>query len=83
VEDWGFQAVIRPDIIKTRLAGTLGAGTPLDKASKLQLEKEITNQLDGFLTKHFAPVHGNKTRVTNVNLPWNRLFDISFTMECK
>lgn len=80
-EDWGFQAVVRPTIIKKGAFGAISAGSPLDEEAKQQLEAEITGRLNDFLTEHLDPAFGNKTRVTNTTLPWNRLFDVGITIE--
>lgn len=81
IEDWGFQADVRPAIIKNENFGATAAGDPLGKETAAQMELEVTDQLNDFLSEHLPYTFENETRVANVTLPWNRLFDISITLE--
>lgn len=79
-EDWGFQAMIRPGLV-ARQNKPMGAGTTLDAATVRHLEQEITRELNEFFQAELNPLFGQKGRVTNVTLPWHRLFDIELTVD--
>jgi hypothetical protein len=79
VEDWGFQAIVRPGLI-ARHHGARGAGTVLDNETATVLQNKINSELNSFLQDEINPQFGQKNKVTNVTLPWNRLFDLRFEL---
>lgn len=81
VEDWGYQARVRPEII-VRYAEIEHGGTPIPEVLLPVVLRELEAELNAFTAVHLNPRYPDRSvRVTNVRLPWNRLFDIRFTVE--
>jgi len=77
--DWGYQAVIRPKLVKKYLAGR-GAAARLNPELETRVEQEILKELNPFAHKNLTGFY-KPFRVTSVNLPWHRMFDLSVMVE--
>lgn len=80
LEDWGYQAVIRTDIVKNRLA-EMGGGYFRIAHIQDEVTALIHERLEQFLAQHAAGLVPGEVRVTEVALPWNRMFEVSFRLE--
>jgi len=80
LEDWGYQAVVRTDIVKHHLEEMGGSYFRIahiqDKVTSLIQEK-----LEQFMERHAAGLIPGRVRLTNVGLPWNRMFEVAFELE--
>jgi len=75
IEDWGYQAVVRP-VVKEKVP--VEQQTLItDRKLEQQTTVEITKKLNDFALRNLREDFG-KVEVTKVNLPWHRLFDIDF-----
>lgn len=75
IKDWGYQAVVRP-AVKEQVPPdqrTLFTDGDLEK----QITAKIQNQLNEFADTQLKEDFG-EIAITNVDLPWHRLFDIDF-----
>lgn len=78
LEDWGYQAVTRP-VVKGKVPveqQTLITDPQLEQ----QTTAEIAKMLNEFAERNLREDFGN-VEVTEVNLPWHRLFDIDFEVQ--
>jgi len=75
LEDWGYQAVVRP-VIKEKVP--VEQQTLLtDRELEEQITADITKRLNAFAQRNLREDFGD-VEVTEVNLPWHRLFDVDF-----
>lgn len=75
LEDWGYQATVRP-VIKEKVPAaqhTLITDPELERRITAEIEKMLNDFAEHNLREDFGNVNANK-----VNLPWHRLFDIDF-----
>jgi len=75
IEDWGYQAVVRP-VVKEKVPAEQQT-LITDRKLEEQTTAEIANQLNNFALRSLREDFG-KVEVKKVNLPWHRLFDIDF-----
>jgi hypothetical protein len=75
VDDWGYQAVVRAELMKIH---DLTTTTPLDPALEQQLAKEAGRMLKGFAAQNLEPSFGKVVPVEGVTFPWLRLFEVEF-----
>ncbi|TYO93260.1 DUF4127 family protein [Desulfallas thermosapovorans] len=78
LEDWGYQAITRP-VIREKVPveqQTLMTDPQLEQ----QTTAEIARMLNDFADRNLREDFGN-VEVTEVNLPWHRLFDIDFEVQ--
>ncbi|XID92630.1 DUF4127 family protein [Paenibacillaceae bacterium WGS1546] len=80
LEDWGYQSVIRTDIVKHHLEKMGGSYFRI-----AHIQDEVTalirERLEQFLAEHADGLVPGQIRVTNVALPWNRMFEVAFRLE--
>lgn len=80
LEDWGYQTVIRTDIVKHDLEKMGGSYFQIahirDEVTAL-----IQQRLQQFLEDHASGLIPGRIRVTNVTLPWDRMFEVAFRLE--
>lgn len=77
IEDWAYQSGIRQDV-RTR-HGIAHGGSLINPAALPDITWDIESSLN-----HFTQTHLSKNiLITDVTLPWNRLFDIRFRLEQK
>jgi len=80
LEDWGYQAVVRTDIVKNdleRMGGSYFAISHIqDEVVSLVREK-----LESFWTRNAAGLNPERMRIRDVRLPWNRMFEVGFELE--
>lgn len=79
IEDWGYQSVIRPEITK-RHTLALGTGTVLDEKIIPGMQKEILTGLNDFIQLELEETFQQTIRVNSLALPWQRLFEIRYTL---
>ncbi|MQL50854.1 DUF4127 family protein [Desulfofundulus thermobenzoicus] len=79
LEDWGYQAVIRPQLTG-RFLGERGASTRLVTWLEAEVKQDILSRLNRFAGENLRDF-GGRVRVSGVDLPWHRLFDLSLTIE--
>lgn len=75
IEDWGFQVRVRPQIFTRHNIEHGGVTVPDEKQSVIRddLETELTAFMASHLSESFPGAH-----LESVQLPWNRLFELSF-----
>lgn len=78
IEDWGYQAMVRPEITRG-YTQVLGSGTVLDDKTMLILQNEILNELNHFTRSELEEPFKQQILITDIALPWKRLFEISMT----
>lgn len=78
IEDWGYQAIVRPVVKKKIPTDQLYKFT--DEELEKQITQELEQQLNNFARVHLKEDFGN-VRVTDTKLPWHRLFDIEFVVK--
>ncbi len=75
IEDWGYQAVVRPGM-KTVVPAdqwVLFTNRGLENKVTSQIEARLNDFASSNLAEDFGPV-----KITNVTLPWHRVFDVQF-----
>lgn len=77
VEDWGYQAEVRPEIKESVPPGQQQLFT--DRELESEVTGTIEEGLNTFAGAHLADF--GAVKVTGVKLPWHRLFDIELTVE--
>ncbi|WP_054948815.1 DUF4127 family protein [Numidum massiliense] len=80
VEDWGYQAVVRGDVCENDLP-SLGV-TVRDLSSRQnQIEKIVAGKLETFVHKKLQQGCRDTITLSDVHLPWRRMFEVGFTLE--
>ncbi|PFL64395.1 hypothetical protein COJ36_20410 [Priestia megaterium] len=79
VEDWGYQGVVRNDIIENHLP-VLKASYFEVKHVQKDVEELVKNKIMDFVRDNFD---SDNLLITNVNLPWVRMFEIDFELDLK
>ncbi len=76
VEDWGYQAVVRPEVKGQVPAEQQQLIT--NRALENAITQSIAERLNSFAGERLTDF--GTVQVTNVKLPWHRLFDIEFAV---
>ncbi len=79
VEDWGYQAVVRQDVVEHDLP-RLNAGYFHVSHVQKEVEAIIQTKLDAFAAQYLQPEIGERIAVTDVELPWKRMFEVKFDL---
>ncbi|WP_256760433.1 DUF4127 family protein [Cohnella sp. WQ 127256] len=80
IEDWGYQAVVRTDIVKNNLEALGGSYFHISHIQDAVIDL-INDKLKLFLARNAADLHPERMRIRDIQLPWNRMFEVSFTLE--
>jgi hypothetical protein len=79
VEDWGYQTVVRNEVISDVLP-ELGV-TTMDLGSREdELREVIKDGLNEFCGTYLMDMTGGRPQVADVMLPWHRTFELDFTL---
>jgi len=80
LEDWGYQSVVRTDIVKNdlpRMGGSyFGISHIQDEVVAL-----VRDKLEHFWMRNAAGLHPERMRIREVRLPWDRMFEVGFELE--
>ncbi|MVO99894.1 DUF4127 family protein [Paenibacillus lutrae] len=82
VEDWGYQAIIRKEVTEKVLPG-LGANYFSLPGVQQQVEDLIADKLRTFAEERLNGITPLRIDITNVHLPWNRMFEVGFDLALK
>lgn len=77
VEDWGYQAVVRPEVKEQVPAEQRQLIN--NQALEDAVARSIEEKLNTFTGEHLTDF--GSVQVRDVKLPWHRLFDIEFTLK--
>ncbi|WP_217561071.1 DUF4127 family protein [Paenibacillus sp. GbtcB18] len=80
VEDWGYQALVRKDV-KANVLPAFGAGYFELAGKQPEIEAVIAEKLRSFASERLAGLTSGQIRLTNVHLPWNRMFEVGFDLD--
>lgn len=79
VEDWGYQTVVRSEVISDVLP-ELGI-TPMDLGSREdELREVIKDGLNEFCGTYLKDINGGQPQIADAYLPWHRTFEVDFTL---
>ena len=78
VDDWGYQSIVRQQIMETH---GLTTTTPLDPALERKLAEETGRLLQEFANQNLEPSFGRRVPVEGVSFPWLRLFEVEFVID--
>ncbi|GBF77478.1 hypothetical protein PA598K_06032 [Paenibacillus sp. 598K] len=79
LEDWAYQAVVRQRITEELLPGAGASYFQLSHVQEL-VETWIEEQLQQFADE-YLPADQGKLTLSEVTIPWNRMFEIGFRVE--
>ncbi|WP_028550182.1 DUF4127 family protein [Paenibacillus sp. UNC451MF] len=77
IEDWGYQALVREDVIHHVLP-KLGASYYELKHVQTQVYESIQTKLVQFIADYLQEGSPYRFRIENVHLPWSRMFEVGF-----
>lgn len=77
IEDWGYQAVVRQDIVENVLP-EVEAGYYNLKHVQKKIESIITQRLTDFISQYLNNNVDRGLSIEHVKLPWERMFEIDF-----
>lgn len=79
VEDWGYQAIVRSDVTNNLLPRlSLTARDLGDQVEEVTLA--VQQKLEAFKEKYLKNLPEGDLSLTNVHLPWNRMFEVGFDL---
>lgn len=79
LDDWAYQADIRKRMCENVLPGLEADYFRLAHV-KTEVEQAIERELNEFIERTICPVFGESYLLTNVELPWDRMFELSFQL---
>jgi hypothetical protein len=77
IEDWAYQSVVRQDVSRNDLPLLNADDFNLSHVQE-QVEFAIEHQLHAFVERYMTEI---ELKVTDVYLPWNRLFEVGFQLQ--
>jgi len=80
IEDWAYQSVVRGDIVANDLPGLGGDYFHIDHIRE-QVYALIERKLGEFVATRFSDFQLERCRVSDIHLPWNRMFELSFKLD--
>ncbi|QJD86041.1 DUF4127 family protein [Cohnella herbarum] len=80
LEDWGYQAVVRTDIVKNDLEALGGSYFHIAHIQDTVIEL-IDEKMKRFLAKNAADLPLERIRIRDIRLPWDRMFEVGFRLE--
>lgn len=79
VEDWGYQAVVRGNVCAKDLP-SLGVNARSLSPVQRKVEKIVATKLAAFIHERLQPGCEEKIVLSDVYLPWSRMFEVGFTL---
>ncbi|GGH87186.1 hypothetical protein JOD43_003842 [Pullulanibacillus pueri] len=79
IEDWGYQAVVRQEVVKKDLPRYSANYFNINGAQK-SIEACIQERLNNFVN---SELQWKDVEVSNVQLPWKRMFEVGFQVDFK
>jgi len=80
IEDWGYQSLVRGDIVANDLPELGGEYFSIDHIRE-QVYELIRTKLDEFIRNRLADFQLDRYRLTEIRLPWNRMFELDFKLQ--
>jgi hypothetical protein len=80
IEDWGYQALIRNEVILNVLPA-LGLQTNKLDSQETKVCRIIEQKLNEFKNTYLKGLSPNDIKISNVYLPWHRMFEVGFEIE--
>ncbi|RKN75981.1 DUF4127 family protein [Paenibacillus ginsengarvi] len=77
IEDWGYQAIVRKDVIHNELP-KLGASYYELNHVKDEVYAVIRGKLEQFFAEYVQAGCPGQVRIEDVHLPWSRMFEVGF-----
>lgn len=77
IDDWGYQAIVRQDVIDHVLP-KLGASYYELAHVQPQVYASIQSKLEQFVEDYMREGSSYRFRIHGVHLPWNRMFEVGF-----
>ncbi len=77
IEDWGYQAVVREDVIQHVLPQLGASYYELTHVQK-QVYASIQSKLEQFIADYLQEGSPYQFRIKDVHLPWDRMFEVGF-----
>ncbi|MFC3768127.1 DUF4127 family protein [Paenibacillus sp. GCM10012303] len=77
IEDWGYQALVRKDVIHNELP-KLGASYYELTHVQAEVYAVIQRKLEEFVEQYVQEGCPGRIRIEDVHLPWSRMFEVGF-----
>ncbi|MDF2715718.1 MAG: hypothetical protein K0R28_2643 [Paenibacillus sp.] len=77
IEDWGYQAIVRKDVIHNELP-KLGASYYELTHVQAEVYAVIREKLERFFAQYVQEGCPGRVRIEDVHLPWSRMFEVGF-----
>jgi hypothetical protein len=77
LEDWGYQSLVRKEIISDVLPA-LGLETNRLDSSEAEICSRIEQRLNEFKSAYLKELSSHQINISNVRLPWHRMFEVDF-----
>jgi hypothetical protein len=79
IEDWGYQSIVRQKVVEEILPRFSADYFDLNHA-----QQEIENYIQNYLTEFIVnDLNWTDLEITQLHLPWNRMFEVGFTVNPK
>ncbi|PYI55192.1 DUF4127 family protein [Paenibacillus flagellatus] len=77
IEDWGYQAIVRKDVIHNELPKLGASYYELDHV-RSEVYAVIRRKLEQFFEQYVQEGCPGRVRIEDVHLPWSRMFEVGF-----
>ncbi|WP_391575159.1 DUF4127 family protein [Cohnella sp.] len=80
IEDWGYQSIVRGDIVANDLPQLGGDYFNIDHIRE-QVYALIQEKIEEFIKLRLKDFQLDRFKLTDIRLPWNRMFELDFKLE--